>query len=613
MRKSKVLKALLVFGMSIATATSVVGMTACNGEHEHTYGDWKSDKDGHWKVATCHTDVTTEKETHKDDDKDNKCDVCGYTLATGGEEHKHTYGEWKADGDKGHYKEATCHPGEKTATEQHKDANKDGKCDDCKYEMQTETPDHEPPVVKDDVTINIADLTTLIDGESLGQNTGLTAVGSLTVESNSGKKPYFKGETIENANMRLKLDQTVLDNTDATKVKGIKVHLEANATIVVYAYSGSSNKTDRTLALYDVNKNIIEETKQNVGDGNNNILGSVMFNVEANKDYYIGAPVAGVNIYYIGIIYGELDETREEVPAVPATCETAGNKTYYYTNYGRYFESETATKAIIGSSTIISALSHSWAVDGDITQPTADAPGSATLKCANDATHTVDVALPKLTTEGAYKRTENATENTKYDYVFKTSQGIEIKFTADKVEEVVVEVTNYTCDFTDTEKFAAATIIAEKANTDAEILFKDGNKTGLTALGHTTDNKAVKIGSMTAGDTTTQALVFGGSMSNAKNSVQFTVKNAGTITVKVKYFNGNAGRFIKLLAGSETITTDNAIAGKVETDGGTTTDGVIKEATITLTVAANTNVILGSASSGLYVTYLEVQLPVAEA
>ncbi|MDE6585853.1 MAG: hypothetical protein K2K80_04145, partial [Clostridia bacterium] len=52
MKTSKALKALLVFGMSIATATSLATATACNDDkpsgHDHDY-QWVTTDAQHWK------------------------------------------------------------------------------------------------------------------------------------------------------------------------------------------------------------------------------------------------------------------------------------------------------------------------------------------------------------------------------------------------------------------------------------------------------------------------------------------------------------------------------------------------------------------------------------
>ena len=81
MRKSKVMKALLTLGMSIATATSVAAIAACT--HEHTSdGKWKNNKDQHWHEATCsdHPGEKYDIANHIDEGNDDICDVCEYVM-----------------------------------------------------------------------------------------------------------------------------------------------------------------------------------------------------------------------------------------------------------------------------------------------------------------------------------------------------------------------------------------------------------------------------------------------------------------------------------------------------------------------------------------------------
>ena len=64
------------------SVTISVKLTALSKEHKHIDSDWKTDEDNHWKVCTdsaCGS-ITVEKEAHKDKNKDNKCDVCGYKI-----------------------------------------------------------------------------------------------------------------------------------------------------------------------------------------------------------------------------------------------------------------------------------------------------------------------------------------------------------------------------------------------------------------------------------------------------------------------------------------------------------------------------------------------------
>lgn len=62
--------------------TVSVKFTTLGKEHKHTDSDWKTDNDNHWKVCTdtsCGT-ITVAKEAHKDQNKDNKCDICSYAI-----------------------------------------------------------------------------------------------------------------------------------------------------------------------------------------------------------------------------------------------------------------------------------------------------------------------------------------------------------------------------------------------------------------------------------------------------------------------------------------------------------------------------------------------------
>ena len=59
-----------------------VKLTTLSKEHKHTDSGWKTDNDNHWKVCTdtaCGT-ITVAKEAHKDQNKDNKCDICSYAI-----------------------------------------------------------------------------------------------------------------------------------------------------------------------------------------------------------------------------------------------------------------------------------------------------------------------------------------------------------------------------------------------------------------------------------------------------------------------------------------------------------------------------------------------------
>ncbi len=146
MRKSKALKALLVFGMSIATATSVAATAGCGHSHSYDENVFGKDATGHWRIATCeeHEGEVFDKADHVDADKNKKCDVCGWDMDTTvtpppEENHKHIWSETfdaeHADAN-GHWHWCTAdgHEGENANGKvAHVDANGDNECDICHY------------------------------------------------------------------------------------------------------------------------------------------------------------------------------------------------------------------------------------------------------------------------------------------------------------------------------------------------------------------------------------------------------------------------------------------------------------------------------------------------
>ncbi|MDE7082779.1 MAG: hypothetical protein K2O89_03650 [Clostridia bacterium] len=149
MRKSKIMKALLVFGMSAVTATSIVGFAACDsgngggeggGEggsngHVHSWSDWTDDGNGSTHSRTCsadgHEGNAKETQDHADTNGDGKCDVCNYVF------HVHDWATDYTNTDiNKHYIEclASGHPaGEYKNEGSHVDEDLDGDCDVCGY------------------------------------------------------------------------------------------------------------------------------------------------------------------------------------------------------------------------------------------------------------------------------------------------------------------------------------------------------------------------------------------------------------------------------------------------------------------------------------------------
>ena len=122
--------------------------------HEHTYGDWIADGEtGHYRVCTDENCTSEDKgrvtEAHSyDDDADMTCNVCGYDRTVTPPAHEHSYGDWTADGETGHYRVCTdenCTSADKgRVTEAHSyDDDADMICDTCGYERTVTPPTHE--------------------------------------------------------------------------------------------------------------------------------------------------------------------------------------------------------------------------------------------------------------------------------------------------------------------------------------------------------------------------------------------------------------------------------------------------------------------------------------
>ena len=81
---TKVLSAFVVATVMGVGVASAAGCDGCDdkGEHVHTYATvWSSDKDGHWHDSTCGHEPEA-KQNHVDADENGKCDVCDYEMGT---------------------------------------------------------------------------------------------------------------------------------------------------------------------------------------------------------------------------------------------------------------------------------------------------------------------------------------------------------------------------------------------------------------------------------------------------------------------------------------------------------------------------------------------------
>ena len=107
-----------------------------NSGCQHTFNTnaWASDATSHWHQATCeHGEIKDSLAAHTDANEDGLCDVCEYEIG-----HEHSYAsEWSSDETK-HWKAAICtHTTEKLDEALHADDDKNGACDVCAAHVHT--------------------------------------------------------------------------------------------------------------------------------------------------------------------------------------------------------------------------------------------------------------------------------------------------------------------------------------------------------------------------------------------------------------------------------------------------------------------------------------------
>ncbi len=400
MSKNKFMKKLLIAGLCAVTATAMIGATACKedkpdeeGKHVHNYATtWSSDKDGHWHAClnAGHTEAYT-KLNHVDANSDNKCDECQFVLTDG---------------------------------------------EDPDNPDNPDNPDVPVAKATEKVKVDVSTLSTLADGDSIGTDSGISAAGALTVESNA-KKVLYNGEEIAVSN-RLKISGTgKFENGKASN--SIKFDIaKDNSVIIVYAYSGSSGEV-RSLALKDSEFADIEA--QEIGNGN--FMGTAIFEVATAGTYYVTSTNKGINLYYIAVWEGgKLEETTVETKAAAdATCTTPGNIAYTKTNFGRFKDS---SGKIIGEHEVSSpARNHAYELDNTtLAAPTKETEGSIKVLCNNDHAHDYVFELPVLTDAGYVHVTEGQ-EAGKALYGYSIpGTGLTVSFVADVVTQAQYKFVN---------------------------------------------------------------------------------------------------------------------------------------------------------------------------
>ncbi len=478
MKNKKFLRAIATLTVGAVAAAGCVSLTACG--HKHSWGDYKADgATGHYQLCTgCdeHSDTTPH------DMEGNECKVCHWTSSgssvvavTGVTLNKKTLTlkeganetltatvapadatnkavSWSSDKPS----IATVENGKVTAvaegtaviTVKTADGNKTDTCTVTVTKDGTVT----PPAEKDDVTINISsDLTANVaDGAELKADSGIYAVGALT--RNTSTRTVIHPSLTDgkmNTTHRLQI------GSDSS---GLKILLEANATVLVYA-SGSNGTTVGSLQLYNGEEVSGDPVSIGLG-GVAQDVGVAAFDVNANTEYTIKRVKNSgtINVLFIAVHYKTINENKGElIEAVPATCGVAGMKAHYLSDYGRYY-AEDGTTLKVRYELVESALEHNYSLVADsVVAATETTVGSAQIKCANE-TEAINIELPVLSSPD-YTTRPAAGESGTYTYVY---QGVTITFTADGVGEAELTYTTvYTNDFTSGTVGESADVAAE--------------------------------------------------------------------------------------------------------------------------------------------------------
>lgn len=112
-----------------------ITLTACNMQHECTWGEYQYNESEHWRTYTCGHTAPNNNTSHIDDNDDGNCDICNYKIP---ESHTHTW-TWYIE-DIGHIKTFTCGCPSEEGTTPHFDNDNNNLCDTCGYSMLKETP-----------------------------------------------------------------------------------------------------------------------------------------------------------------------------------------------------------------------------------------------------------------------------------------------------------------------------------------------------------------------------------------------------------------------------------------------------------------------------------------
>ena len=209
-----------------------------NDDCEHTYSDkWSTNSTKHWHAANCeHAELKSDLADHSDADENGKCDVCDYEVG-----HEHTYSDTWTNNDTHHWKNATCsHTDEKGELGTHADTNSDGACDSCSIHMHV---------------LDLNGFCTVCQQQIIETDvTDLSVIIPLLV-ANSGK---IIGGTIEYENICISVeeDYKITSNRDITYILGNSAayyKVDSNAVSTDSA-TQSSESTESWYEIYDGNK-----------------------------------------------------------------------------------------------------------------------------------------------------------------------------------------------------------------------------------------------------------------------------------------------------------------------------------------------------------------------
>ena len=184
-----------------------------------------------------------------------------------------------------------------------------------------EVVDPQPPVEEpEDVVVNVSDLTagTTTDAE-LVAGSGISASAGLSIDEN-GKE--IDGFTFT---QRLKLGGT-MKVSDGAVTKGVKIVTGDAATIVVYGMASSKDATGRTLQVATLTDGALVKVAE-TGEVNGTAIAKYTLKVEAAGTYYLGSTDSGINLYYIAVVYGEVETPAHECESVCAKCGKCTDET----------------------------------------------------------------------------------------------------------------------------------------------------------------------------------------------------------------------------------------------------------------------------------------------